>query len=213
MLDIEFKPFTTGRRKHPLEPPNVIIFGGPTGSGKTTTALHVLEEINKQNDDLEEVYFFTGNNKDALLKVLGKDVKIMNDPAELSHLASVLNTEPPPSPHRVIMIDDCAAFKTMLNSQWFHKLIVDHRHHNVQILITCQGWHMIPKQVRTNATLIFLYATRNQSQRKDLLEEIPIDRSKLTGALNLIERGDRSFLMVNLQAQPPRMFHNFNKEL
>ena len=215
-LDIEFKPFTTGGRTHPLQPPNVMLFAGPTGSGKTSTALHILEAINEENDDLKEVHFVTGNKKDKLLKILGEDVNIMSDPAEVANLIAMIKLEGRgASPHRVIMIDDCAAFKRMFNSEWFFDFVINHRHHNVQILMTCQGYHQINKQVRGQANLIFLYPTRNAKQRKDIIEEMPIDVVKMNSALNLIERGEkRSFLMINLQnAVFPKMFHNFNVPL
>ena len=212
-LDIEFKSFTTGGPKHVLNPPNVMLFCGPTGSGKTTTALHVLEEINNVNDDLDSVHFVTANRKDKLLKILGKDVEVISDTADLLNLIAEIKQEGE-SPHRVIVIDDCAAFKSLFNSMQFFDFVLSHRHHNVQLLITSQGWNQIPKQIRSQATLLFIYPVRNIKQKKDLISELAVDSNKLNQGLALIERGSgKNFIMIQNRTGKPRLFHNFTQEL
>ena len=143
----------------------------------------------------------------------GKDVNIIDDVGDLSNLLATIHQEPD-SPHRVIFIDDCAGFKTLFNSSQFLRFVLDHRHHNVQLMMTCQGLMQIPKQVRGQATVLFLYPVRNIKQKRDIIDELPVDRNKLETGLKLIENGNgKNFVMIQLRSGKPRLFYNFNQEL
>jgi ABC-type dipeptide/oligopeptide/nickel transport system ATPase component len=215
MIESKFKIFQKEKKiKSPFEKNSISYICGQTGTGKSSINLNILRHIQKEIDDIEEAYYFTGSKKDKMLLNLGPDIKISSDPERFNNLLTSIENEGE-SPRRLIVLDDLVANPMFnLNSKKFLNFILNHRHNNVTILITSQGWKELNKQIRSQASLIFCFPSRNEKQAEDQRNELPVSKEKLKKAMELIQnRGDHDFLYINIQKPTAKFFVGFDEPI
>ena len=216
MIESNFKVFSKEKKiKSPFEKNSISFICGQTGTGKSTVLLNILKHIEKEIDDFQEAYYFTGSKKDKILNNLGNDITISSDPEFFYNLLTEIEAESE-SPRRLIIIDDLASnpMFNINNSKKFLNFCLNHRHNSVCLLLTCQGYHQLNKQIRSQASLIFCFPTRNEKQKEDILNELPTQKEKLRKAMDIVKnRSDHDFLYLNIQKPTPRFFINFDEEM
>jgi len=216
MIESKFKVFQKEKKiKSPFDKNSISFVCGQTGTGKSTVLMNVLLHIQKEVDDFQEAYYFTGSKKDKMLQNLGEDITISSDPEQFNNLMTNIETENE-SPRRLIVLDDLIAnpLFNLNNSKKFLNFILNHRHNNVTIVITAQGWKELNKQIRSQASLIFCFPSRNEKQAEDQRNELPVSKEKLKKAMEVIQnRGDHEFLYLNIQKPTARFFVGFNEPI
>ena len=216
MIESKFKVFSKEKKiKSPFEKNSISFICGQTGTGKSTVLLNILKHIEKEIEDFEEVYYFTGSKKDKILNNLGEDITVSSDPEFFYSLLDKIEAENE-SPRRLLVIDDLASnpMFSINNSKKFLNFCLNHRHNNTTMLITSQGYHQLNKQIRSQASLIFCFPTRNEKQKEDILNELPTQKEKLKKAMDIVKnRSDHDFLYLNIQKPTPRFFINFDEEM
>ena len=217
MINTKFTIFDKDKSNNlsPFEKDTICFVVGPTGSGKSTVTLNLLKHIQKNIDDIEKAYYFTGSKKDQILKNLGTDMFISNDPEVFNNLMNEIELESF-SPRRLIVLDDVISnpFFNLNTSKKFLNFVLNHRHNSVILAITGQGWNQLSKQIRGQISLIFCFVPRNEKQRADIADELPVSKEKLNKAMEIVKAsGDHAFLYLNLQHSQPRFHIGFDKEI
>ena len=216
MIESKFKVFSKEKKiKSPFEKNSVVYICGQTGTGKSTILMNILLHIQKNIDDIEQAYFITGSRKDKILKNLGEDTIISSDPDEFNNLMTTIETENS-SPRRLIVLDDLISnpLFNLNNSKKFMNFVLNHRHNNVLLVLTSQGFMQLNKQIRSQASLLFCFPTRNEKQKQDILNEISVSKEKLRKSMDLIKQeSDHAFLYLNLQKPTARFFKGFDEEI
>lgn len=215
MIDSKFVIFNKKSDTDGFEKNALVYVCGQTGTGKSTILLNIMKHIQSKIRTFEEAYFFTGSKKDVILKNLGRDAKVSHDPEVFDQLMTDIFAEPK-SPRRLIILDDLIAdpMFRLNQSKKFLKFVLNHRHNNVTIVITSQGFQQLNKQIRSQASLLFCFPSRNELQAEDMEKQLPVSKEKLKQAMDIAKaRGDHTFLYLNLQQAKPRFFIGFNEIL
>ena len=118
----------------------------------------------------------------------------------------------------IIIVDDWSDDPAVLHNQGknvLNTLFTRGRHQNISCWVSAQKLTTISTVIRTQTQSYCVGRLRSQKELQSFLEEIsatyPI--KTLLQMYNLATREPHSFLYVNLSANPPRFFINFEQEM
>lgn len=175
---------------------NKIYLFSPTAKSDTKICTNIVEKINfgnyydKYDDEaLEEIL----DNQMGQIEMYGRDV----------------------SDKLLFIFDDLVssndAFSNSKNA--ITKLVFNSRHYNASVIILSQRYISVPKNVRTNAQIIFC-RLENEKEIETFINEISfIPTKKLKEIYDYVIKEPFKFLGINYQQGEPlkRFYSNFNQ--
>lgn len=232
-----FRPASDAKRRgygrtkalddHPLLHPQIIIIAAPTGGGKTTLALNLVEEVLEHVDQkkLGKVMYYSGSPGDVLLRKLDQDTVDMYGPDKVEALLSDLRTlnmydetvkhVPNPAggapddeipehrrPLHVLVLDDAANNKDLMpnnaKGSEIGDIMVSHRHRGLLMILCTQKFNATPTFARANASHIFAFPG-SPAENKQVLSGVPMGTAALEQSFKTLARQPHGFLWLNLK--------------
>lgn len=209
---------------HPFLRPGISVVIAPTGGGKTTLQLNLLEEIlnHVDPDRLGRVMMYTGSPQDDLLKHVNRDLVDVYGPETVESFLNELRdlqTEQigehseQDKPFNVLVLDDAGNDRTLTPSQSKGTEIGDvymrHRHLRMHIIASAQRWMMLPPFLRSNLSHLFLFPGKSKTELNEIFRNIDLPIDQLTKSMQSLSAKPHQFLWVDLPHRTAKI--GFNK--
>lgn len=172
------------------------------------------------DDHFDQAIFYSGNGMDRALDDLSPDVMIIRDrPDELMAVLDTIETDQKarkmagiPLERILLVIDDAVASGDIFKQGRgrLNHFILSLRHLNTSIIVTTQQWTMLPRIVRTNVNLWFIFKMPDGDQHA-MLSELPFPKRFLERAYSVATRDRHSFLYANLDTRS--LHKGFDEEI
>ncbi len=203
--------------KHPWKSPFLALVVGPIGSGKTSVVQAMMTEL---DDHFDRAIYYSGNGLDSKLDHLGDGVEIIKDkPEELELALDSLETEQKARKkvgmklmNALVVIDDAVASGDIFSVRRgrLPHFILSLRHLKTSIIITSQQWNLIPRVIRLNAGLWFIFRL-TESDAKNMIDDSPFPKRNFHRAYMVSTMKPHDFLYVNLKTR--QLFRGFEDEV
>lgn len=200
--------------KHPWKSPFLALVVGPIGAGKTSIIQAMLTEL---DDHFDRAIYYSGNGLDSKLDSLGDGVEVIRDkPEELELALDSLETEQKARKkagmklmEALIVIDDAVASGDVFSGRRgrLPHFILSLRHLRTSIIITAQQWNLIPRTIRLNAGLWFVFRL-SESDAHNLIAESPFPKRQFQRAYMTATMRPHEFLYANLKTR--QLFRGFD---
>lgn len=208
---------------HPLLHPQITLLVGPTGSGKTQLALNLMDEIleNVSEEKLGMVYVYSGSPSDPALKPLHDDQRVsMFGPDDQEKFKEAMKQHQREArdimkeaeengqdvesdqclPLSILFLDDAGNSRELSPTQKgsdMGEIIIGHRHLGLHIIYAAQRYMLLGKDLRANASLMFVWPTRNTEEMKQIIANLDFDKKSLEKEFKLLPKDSHSFLYIN----------------
>lgn len=225
-----FRPKKKGRQygktremdDHPWLMPMIMLIIAPTGGGKTTLMLNILDEVIKNIDEkkLGKIMLYSGSPQDALLRTLDDESIEMYGPDKTESLIANLRElqlnllttggdKEESRPLNVLVLDDAANNKDLMPTQSkgteIGNVLTSHRHIPLLIIILSQKYSMIPVFARSNASHVFIFPGHNEKEMGEIFTNMPFGQVQLKKAMSLIAHKPHSFLWIDHVARTGKL--------
>jgi hypothetical protein len=121
-------------------------------------------------------------------------------------------------PSTCIVLDDMAFTKAFSTSKRnpLTSLVSFHRHEMISLCLVSQAYMAVPKSIRLNATVYFIYPTHNKKEKNLMYEEFGnmLPQKEFNRIFNLATNEKHSFLMITLDPKdnyPSKFRKTFNQ--
>lgn len=202
------------KSKHPWKSPFLALVVGPIGSGKTSVVQAIMTEL---DDHFDRAIYYSGNGLDSKLDRLGEGVEVIRDkPEELELALDSLETEQKARKkaglklmEALIVIDDSVASGDIFRQGRgrLNHFILSLRHLRTSIIITSQQWNLIPKVIRLNAGLWFVFRL-SEGDSRSMIDESPFPKRQFQRAYMTATMRQHDFLYANLKTR--QLFRGFD---
>lgn len=224
---------TKGLSKHPFLRPQIMLVVAPTGGGKTTLALNILEEVldNINEKRLGKVMFYTGSPQDELLKVLDPDDVDVYGPENTASLLTDLralqiegmgiggsapaggggggSAQKSRKQLHILILDDAGNNRDLTPNNAkgsdIGQILISHRHIPMMVIFLVQKYNLLPTFARSNASQLFLFPGKSQGEMKEIFNTLPMPRERLEETMRLIANEDHQFLWIDLINRTAKM--------
>lgn len=200
---------------HPFLRPQIMLIVAPTGAGKTTLALNIMEEILDNIDEhkLGKVMFYTGSPQDELLRVLNSEDVDIYGPEQTQalitdlrnlRLDTVLGGTPESGRKKlnILVLDDAGNNKDLSPSNAkgsdIGDVLVSHRHIPLAVILLVQKFNLLPTFARANASQVFLFPGKSTKEMSEIFQTLPFPRDRLENVMKLIGSRKHEFLWIDL---------------
>lgn len=200
--------------KHPWKSPFLALVVGPIGSGKTSVVQAIMTEL---DDHFDRAIYYSGNGLDSKLDRLGEGVEVIRDkPEELELALDSLETEQKARKkvgmklmEALIVIDDSVASGDVFSGRRgrLPHFILSLRHLRTSIIITSQQWTLIPKVIRLNAGLWFVFRL-TEGDASNMIADAPFPKRQFQRAYMTATMHPHDFLYANLKTR--QLFRGFD---
>ena len=155
------------------------------------------------------------------MTLLSDDVEVVgSNPAKMEEIISAIHDhqlrtskQGKDLPSVLLIFDDLIANKKFFPSNGkgakLIEFILSLRHLNSSVIITAQQYKLIPKILRTNCTLIFLFKL-NDADFADVLKETNFNKEQFKSSYEKATK-DRGFMYINMNER--KIFKNFNTDM
>lgn len=228
-LKVEGMKMSTDDCGHKVAPPlqrsnfYYILSGGPR-SGKTCLLLNLIKKKNCfYYRQFNKIYIFSNSFHTIKEKLSlppdhilnGLDVDVLNRiiTEEQDEYHKDIDEDVPPS--KLLFIFDDVVSAIQKNMREMLKLCFNRRHiaGGASVILTTQKYNKVPLELRTCATGIFFFNTKNKQEIETLHKEfINLDKHIFQKVLEFVFDEPHNFLFLNLENNNDNMlFKNFNK--
>lgn len=204
---------------YPLQKGNFfyIVCGQPS-SGKTNLWLNFVKKRKcfyyKQ---FHKIYIFSNSLHTVKEKLSLPSSQIING-FDLERLSDIIEEEQTQAeeddPNKILIVFDDIVAQITRNLQPMLKLLYNRRHigGGISILLTTQKYTKIPLELRTVATGVFFFATKNKTEIETLFDEFGnMKKINFYKLLEYIFDKPHNFLYLNLLEPVEKMYYkNFN---
>jgi len=209
----------TPKNSHPLKNPFLGLLIGSIGQGKTNLMLNILQELDEYYN---RIILFSQNKVDTKLNLLSNGIEIYDADLEILNniIEDVIQTQQKfkqankKMPEVLFIFDDLIANKDFFPSgpkgNKLINFILSLRHYRTSVLITAQQYTAIPKKIRLNAQILFVFKL-SDGDFKDILKETNFPKQKFKEAFDRATTGKHDFLYINLNTR--ELFKNFKQLL
>jgi len=187
---------------HPFGPPQIMLFTGPLGSGKSTAIYGVVSELLEilSEKSLGDVVYYSGSAGDRMLKAYGSKVYKYTPESEesfLTHIRSILaksgEVKHEEKKRHIIVLDDAVARdffpRTTKTASPVAQLLVSTRHIPASILISSQKLTDLPTFARSNSLNLFAWQSKSANERNALLNESATNKKLLENSIDTLQAG------------------------
>jgi len=201
MINHDFIVPKKSKSVSPLKKPHITMAIGQTGSGKSVAVFNYLNALQEEKE-YDDALFVTSNKRDPLLKSLGKDVKLTNDPQDLNDFIIKVKQKPNPEKSKsIIILDDIQSsndFNLMLGRSLFNNFILSHRHYHTDIIATSQTLkNSFSPIFRKNVTRFLIFYPRDEDEMKEI-EGVSGNRLNMKKALALLKNDPNPNQFLNI---------------
>jgi energy-coupling factor transporter ATP-binding protein EcfA2 len=200
---------------HPFLTPQIVLIVAPTGAGKTTLMLNILEMIleHVNHDKLGKVMFYTGSPQDDLIKMLDNESidiygpeqteTLLGDLRELSQ-KSILPFGPAERSKKfnVLILDDVVNSRDLSPNNAkgtdIGDILIRHRHIATQVFMLAQKFNQLPTFARTNASHLFIFPGKSSHESKDILSQVPLPKAQLEKQMMAMSSDPHAFMWIDL---------------
>lgn len=209
----------------PLQKSNFyyILSGGPR-SGKTNLLLNLIKKKNCfYYRQFNKIYIFSNSFHTIKEKLSLPPENIING-LDMGVLQNIIESEQEEyqedlaediAPSKILFIFDDVITTVQKNMKEMLKLCFNRRHiaGGASVIITTQKYNKVPLELRTCATGIFFFNTKNKEEISTLHKElINLDKNAFIEVLEYVFDRPHNFLYLNLENNNDNMmFKNFNK--
>lgn len=214
---------------HPFMHPQIMLIVGPTGCGKTTLMLNLLEEIldNIDHKALGDVILYSGSPKDELLDMLDEDEVDMYGPEHTQTLLDKLEQMQLEGTETGGMEDDghpkkrkkrklhVAVFDDVGNNRdlcpnnakgtTIGRTLQSHRHLPMLIIMMVQKWKMLPTFARSNVSQLFVFPGQSEVERKELVNQLPFPKEQIENIMRMTASKKHQFMWFDLVHKAVKM--------
>ena len=220
------KPIETEKDKTPLRAcmkngilprfPSSMMISGRSGSGKTVAMLNLLtnEHLLKGYYHYICVFSPTANLGDDTYKILKLPAENFKNEFTEEDLETLISNRKSlidkkgieyvvKNSRVLIIIDDCIADRSFLNSESALKTFAPLRHYQISVMILIQSYNKVPRALRVNANATIVFPS-TQSEVEILLEEITpagISKKEFQKVIEYATAGKHDFLYINRHAE------------
>ena len=200
---------------------NFTLFLGKAGSGKTSLMVGLLGSKPK-NGGLKKVFhqifvFIPPSSRHSMKenffeKYLPEEQ--IFDELNLSNLELVydLAKENAKEGYRSLLVfDDVQKDLKDECKELFLSIVNNRRHAKINIMLLCQNYFSIPKQIRNGITDAFIFKVSKNEMEQIFQELIEKHKNKFIEILDVVFKEKHSFLYINTESQ--RIFSNFENEI
>lgn len=187
---------------------------GVPGSGKSNLVYSLISRKNfAYYKQFEYVVIFSASlhTLDKKLGLPSEQLIAGFDENKLAEQLKVVND----GNHRALFIFDDVIASIKRGMKSFQKLIWNRRHQGkgISIMLVSQRLNAIPLEIRSAATALFSFATKNQHELEILRKEFfGLPDADFKEILKNVFKEKYDFLYLNLQAEDDKMVHrNFNQ--
>ena len=209
---------------YPLQKSNFFyIIAGQPASGKTNLLLSLISKRGRfYNRQFHKVYIFS-NSMHTIKRRLDLPRKQLIHGFSEAALEKVLNAEQrefdeleeDDCPNKILIIFDDVVSQIQRNMKGLLKLAYNRRHISggVSMIITSQKLNKIPLELRTAASALFMFDTKNKQEIDAVWKEyINVSRADFRDILQFVFDRPHNFLYLNLALPASKMmFKNFNQ--
>ena len=143
-------------------------------SGKTNVMMNILDEL---NNFYNRIVVFSPNKLDTKLAMLGEGVEVYGANVErLNEIITEIEKQQKkikkaqkPIPPILLIFDDLISDKDFFPStpkgNQLVNFIISLRHYNTSVIITAQQYKLIPKKLRVNTTMLFVFKLNEEDAK------------------------------------------------
>ena len=204
---------------HPWKSPFLATIVGSIGQGKTNVMMNILDEL---NNFYNRIVVFSANKLDTKLAMLGEGVEVYGANVErLNEIITEIEKQQKkikkagkPLPPILLIFDDLISDKDFFPStpkgNQLVNFIISLRHYNTSVIITAQQYKLIPKKLRVNTTMLFVFKL-NEEDAKDIFKEANFGKSVFKKAYDMSTKDPHGFLYANFKTRS--LCKGFGEEL
>lgn len=194
------------------------------GKGKTTTWVSVICDRNMLKKVYDRIYIFM---PETSLQSLGPKCPLHKHPKKYFHdeltldalnevMDSVSENKEKGWKSLIIFDDVQESLKDKRIAKKLLKVVSNHRHYFLSIILAVQTYNSIPKNVRLQATALFLFSPTPENEEQVYKELIPLKRKQFNEVMDVYnnynqENSRYEFLFFNLVK--PKIFIGWNIEV
>lgn len=195
-------------KNHMIEPKSMIVAIGPTGSGKTTA---LLELLNRKNNAFTELIIFTGSTADEpiyqFIKQKIPETQLINNIADLPELNTFDDDDK--DSEKLIVFDDFINLPKK-DFKKINEYLTSGRKFGFTCFVMAQNYTSIPKIITRNAHYFILFRLNDNITIQNILKNHNISNIKQEDfkhyyLKSTAKKGD--FFLVDLRNNNIR--HNF----
>ena len=219
----------------PKKPSQFFYFVGHAGSGKTTSAISMLMSKKTKKNPNNPIFYYRYFDNIILIDpsnatkpskfINGLNENNIHDKYSEELITDIIkDLREGENENSLIILDDSIRDINSGKHSIMNKIILNRRHitynpeeeknASLSVWIMSQKYNLLDLSYRTNASVVFLWKTENQKEKKSIKEELmsDLDNETADNLLKLAWKKKYNFLMV--KADEPtknRYFINFDK--
>lgn len=209
----------------PLPKDLFAIFYGGVGSGKTQAAMNLIFQKKQYRDHYKGgIYVFSPTaevddstrplRESSDVTLLGQytDEKCLALFEELDQAVKEAVDEGDTPLPSLLVLDDCVG--DIKESSKVCGEVLRHRHRHCGVIILTQLWRGIPTKFRANASVLYLFKTRDDQELKKIQEALGSTFGNISALMSKAHKDKHDFLLC-LQGRCPKTqaWRNFCQEL
>ena len=186
---------------HPWLKPQIMLVCGPTGCGKTSLVLNILDEVMEHVNEkrLGKVMFYTGSRGDKLLENIDEesvqiygpkqtesllqDIRDLNDEADSDGEEEHDAAGSAKAKLHILVLDDVINNKTLspnnAKGSEIGDALLSHRHMGLMIVMLGQKWNGFPTYARDNVSHWIIFGCKNEADIKKIMEGVPLPKDQV----------------------------------
>ena len=198
---------------------NLIIMGA-TNCGKTNFINNLLLSKHcwgSKPHAFEEVYFFSPSvNLDDSCRFI-REHFVTYDEYKDEYLEEILakqKEKPADEMDKILVcIDDAVGTISKNQASLINKFSSRYRHYNCNVMFSVQSWRALSSVIRVNAGYMAIFRVPNLLELAKISEEVGgVYKDRLLSMYADATSEDYGFLYLNIRANPPRAYKNFDSE-
>ena len=219
----------------PKKPSQFFYFVGHAGSGKTTSAISMLMSKKTKKNPNNPIFYYRYFDNIILIDpsnatkpskfINGLNENNIHDKYSEELITDIIkDLKEGENENSLIILDDSIRDINSGKHSSMNKIILNRRHitynpeeeknASLSVWIMSQKYNLLDLSYRTNASVVFLWKTENQKEKKSIKEELmsDLDNQTADNLLKLAWKKKYNFLMI--KADEPtknRYFINFDK--